>query len=162
MKDIDSLFRSFVYAVKGFAWMVSHERNFRIHLVCLGYMIFFLCRYDFFVVSEIEASILVIISALVIGSEMINTGIEKADDAFSREEKYAIKVSKDVAAGAVLVFAVASVVIGVFILWQPAAFEALFAHYKAHIWKVALLVFSFVLSLLFIFKFNFKEKGKEK
>lgn len=162
MKDIDSLFRSFVYASKGFAWMVGHERNFRIHLVCLSYMLYFLCRYDFFVVSKIEAAILVIISALVIGSEMINTGIEKADDAFSREEKYAIKVSKDVAAGAVLVFAVASVIIGVIILWQPAAFEALLSYYKAHIGKLVLLILSLVLSLVFIFKFNSKSKKKEK
>ncbi len=162
MKDIDSLFRSFVYAIKGFAWMVGHERNFRIHLVCLGYMTYFLCRYDFFAVSKIEAAILVIISALVIGSEMINTGIEKADDAFSREEKYAIKVSKDVAAGAVLVFAVASVIIGVLILWQPEAFKELFAYYKAHILNLILLVLSFVPALLFIFKFNFKEKEKVK
>ena len=93
MKEIDSLFRSFIYAIKGFAWMVGHERNFRIHLVCLGYMTYFLCRFDFFVLSKIEASILVIISALVIGAEMINTGIEKADDACTREKKYEIKVS---------------------------------------------------------------------
>ena len=161
MKDIDSLFRSFVYAVKGFAWMIGHERNFRIHLTFLGYMTYFLCRYDFFVVSKIEAAILIIISALVIGGEMINTGIEKADDAFSREKKYEIKVSKDVAAGAVLVFAIASVVIGVLILWQPAAFEALFNHYRENTGSLVLFVLSLIVPLAFIFKFDFNKKEKE-
>lgn len=161
MKDIDSLFRSFIYAIKGFAWMVGHERNFRIHLVCLGYMTYFLCRFDFFVLSKIEASILVIISALVIGAEMINTGIEKADDAFTREKKYEIKVSKDVAAGAVLVFAIASVIIGVLLLWQPAAFEALFNYYKENIGSLVLLILSLVASLVLIFKFDFNKKEKE-
>lgn len=161
MKDIDSLFRSFVYAAKGFAWMVGHERNFRIHLVCLGYMAYFLCRFDFFVLSKIEAAILVVISALVIGGEMINTGIEKADDAFTREKKYEIKVSKDVAAGAVLVFAIASVIIGVLLLWQPAAFEALFNHYKENIGSFILLILSLVVSLVLIFKFDFNKKEKE-
>ena len=161
MKDIDSLFRSFIYAIKGFAWMVGHERNFRIHLVCLGYMTYFMCRFDFFVLSKIEASILVIISALVIGAEMINTGIEKADDAFTREKKYEIKVSKDVAAGAVLVFAIASVIIGVLLLWQPAAFEALFNYYKENFGSLVLLILSLVASLVLIFKFDFNKKEKE-
>ena len=161
MKDIDSLFRSFIYAIKGFAWMVGHERNFRIHLVCLGYMTYFLCRFDFFVLSKIEAAILVIISALVIGAEMINTGIEKADDAFTREKKYEIKVSKDVAAGAVLVFAIASVIIGVLLLWQTAAFEALFNYYKENIGSLVLLILSLVVSLVLIFKFDFNKKEKE-
>ena len=161
MKDIDSLLRSFVYAAKGFAWMVGHERNFRIHLTCLGYMLYFLCRYDFFILTKIEVVALVLASALVIGGEMINTGIEKADDAFTREKKYAIKVSKDVAAGAVLVFAIAAVIIGVVLLWQPAAFEALFNYYKENIGKLVLLAVSLVLSLVFIFKFDFKEREKE-
>ena len=161
MKDIDSLLRSFIYAIKGFGWMVGHERNFRIHLTCLGYMVFFLCRFDFFVLTKVEVALLVLASALVIGSEMINTGVEKADDAFSREKKYEIKVSKDVAAGAVLVFAIASVIIGVLLLWQPAAFEALFGYYKENVGRLVLLVISFVLSILFIFKFDFNKKEKE-
>lgn len=161
MKDIDSLLRSFVYAFKGFLWMLGHERNFRIHLTCLGYMLYFLCRYDFFVLTKIEVALLVLASALVIGAEMINTGIEKADDAFTREKKYAIKVSKDVAAGAVLVFAVAAVIVGVLLLWQPSAFEALLNYYKENIDKLVLLVISLALSVVFIFKFNFKEREKE-
>ena len=87
--------------------MVFNERNFRIHLVCLGYMMFFLFRYDFFVLSKVEYAVLVVCAALVIGGEMINSGIEKADDSVSRETVHTIKISKDVAAGAVLVFAVA-------------------------------------------------------
>ena len=161
MKDIDSLLRSFIYASKGFAWMVGHERNFRIHITCLGYMLYFLCRYDFFALTKVEVAILVLVSALVIGGEMINTGVEKADDAFSREKKYEIKVSKDVSAGAVLVFAIAAVVIGVLLLWQPAAFEALFNYYKENIGKLVLLVLSLIVSLIFIFKFDFNKRDKE-
>lgn len=161
MKDIDSLLRSFIYAIKGFGWMVGHERNFRIHLTCLGYMAYFLCRFDFFVLTKVEVALLVLASALVIGGEMINTGVEKADDAFSREKKYEIKVSKDVAAGAVLVFAIASVIIGVLLLWQPAAFEALFNYYKENPDKLILFVLSLVLSLVFIFKFSIKKRVKE-
>lgn len=161
MKDIDSLLRSFVYAFKGFLWMLTHERNFRIHITCCAYMAFFLMRYDYFVLSKTECALLVLVSALVIGGEMINTGIEKADDAVTREKKYAIKVSKDVAAGAVLIFAICAVVIGVILLWQPDAFKALFAHYKAQPLGAVLTAVSFIPALLFIFKFDFNKKGKE-
>ncbi len=161
MKDIDSLIRSFLYASKGFLWMLTHERNFRIHITCLVYMAYFLIRYDYFVLTKIECAILVLVSALVIGGEMINTGIEKADDAVTREKKYAIKVSKDVAAGAVLVFAISAVIIGVILLWQPEAFKALCIHYTTEPIYLALLVASFVPALLFIFKFDFNKKGKK-
>lgn len=161
MKDIDSLFRSFLYAAKGFLWMLTHERNFRIHLTCLGYMAYFLLRYDFFTLTKTECAILVLVSALVVGGEMINTGIEKADDAVTREKKYAIKVSKDVAAGAVLVFAISAVIIGVILLWQPEAFKALYMHYIENPIYIALLAGSLILSIVFIFKFDFSKKGNK-
>ena len=98
------------------------------------------------------------------GITMINTGIEKADDSVSREKKYTIKVSKDVAAGAVLVFAGAAVFIGVVLLWQPEAFEMLFEHYVSNPVKIIGLLISFVVAFLFIFKLNnkFIRKMKKK
>lgn len=161
MKDVESFFHSFIYAIKGIFWMVLHERNFRVHLTCLAYMIYFLARYDFFVLTRPEIAILTIAAALVIGGEMINTGIEKADDAVSREKKYAIKVSKDVAAGAVLVFAIASVIVGVIILWQPSAFQSLYEHYKNNPLYLVPLVISFVAGVLFVFRFDAKYIGKK-
>ncbi len=156
MKDIDSLVRSFIYASKGFGWMLFNERNFRIHLTCIFYMAYFLLRYDFFVLTKLEYAVLILIAALVVGGEMINSGIEKADDSVTRENKYTIKISKDVAAGAVLIFAIAAVVIGVLLLWQPEAFKALFNHYIQNPVHIVALLISFVLAFLFIFKVNNK------
>ncbi len=164
MQDIDSLIRSFIYAFKGFCWMVFHERNFRIHLTCMGYMAYFLMRYDFFVLTKVECAILVLACAIVLGGEMINSGIEKADDSVSRENRYTIKVSKDVAAGAVLVFAISSVIVGVIILWQPEALRKLFEHYVSEPQYIVYLVASLVVALAFIFKLNsnFIRKLKKK
>ena len=67
MKNLGSLFKSFVYAFKGFGWMVTHERNFRIHLTCLAYMFYYLLRYDFFTVSRTEIAVLLLASGLFIG-----------------------------------------------------------------------------------------------
>ena len=159
MKDVSSLFKSFLYAFKGFGWMITHERNFRIHLTCLAYMFFYLLRYDFFTVSRTEFAILLLASGLVIGGEMLNTGIEKADDSVSREKKHTIEVSKDVSAGAVLVFTIFAVLCGVAILWQPEAFRLLFNHYVENPIYILWFVLSVIAFSWFIFKFD--KKGKE-
>lgn len=161
MKELASLFKSFVYASKGFGWMVTHERNFRIHLTCLCYMFYYLLRYDFFQVSRAELAILLLASGLVIGGEMLNTGIEKADDSASEERKHTIEVSKDASAGAVLVFTVFAVLCGVAILWQPEAFELLFNHYAQSPIYILWFALSVIAFTLFIFKFDFKKKGKK-
>lgn len=160
MKDLASLFKSFVYAFKGFGWMVTHERNFRIHLTCLAYMFYYLLRYDFFTVSRTEFAILFLASGLVIGGEMLNTGVEKADDSVSKDKKHTIEVSKDVSAGAVLVFAVFAVLCGVAILWQPEAFKMLFDHYAETPIYILWFALSVVAFTLFIFKFDFSKKKK--
>lgn len=158
MKDVLGLFKSFVYAFKGFGWMVTHERNFRVHLTCLAYMFYYLLRYDFFTVSRIEFAILLLASGLVIGGEMINSGIEKADDSVSKDKKDTIAISKDVSAGAVLVFAVFAVLCGIAILWQPEAFRLLFNHYAENPIYILWFVLSVIAFTLFIFKSD--KKGK--
>ncbi|MFR1036485.1 MAG: diacylglycerol kinase [Acutalibacteraceae bacterium] len=39
---------SFVYAIRGIFYCLHHERNMRIHFVCMAYMYFFLLGFDFF------------------------------------------------------------------------------------------------------------------
>jgi cytochrome bd-type quinol oxidase subunit 2 len=111
-------------------------------------------RYDFFVVSKTEICVLLLSCALVLGGELINTGIEKADDTVSKERKRTIAISKDAAAGAVLVFAVFSVIIGVVIMFQPEAFKLLFEHYVTQPIYLLFLLLSLIVALLFIFKFR--------
>ena len=154
MNDVKSLVKSFVYAMKGVKWALCNERNFRIHITCMCYMFYFLLRYDFFVVSKTEICVLLLSCALVLGGELINTGIEKADDTVSKERKRTIAISKDAAAGAVLVFAVFSVIIGVVIMFQPEAFKLLFEHYVTQPIYLLFLLLSLIVALLFIFKFR--------
>ncbi len=158
--DYISLFKSFVYAFRGIFWMVGHERNFRIHLSCMTYMFYYLLRYDFFKVSRTQLAILLLACALVLGGELINTGIEKSDDSITEETRRTIKISKDTAAGAVLVFAIFAVLIGIVILWQPEAFSLLFLHYKESPIYILLFALSVVICTLFIFKFDFNKKEK--
>ncbi len=160
MKDIKSFLRSFGYAFRGLGWMISHERNFRIHLTFLGFMTYFLTRFDYFVLSREQIAIIILVSALVLASEMINTAIEKTNDATTKEYSKSVKVAKDAAAGAVLVFAVSSVLVGIAFLWQPEAFKSLYIHYTEHPLGFVLLIIAIIMSLIFILKFDFNKKEK--
>lgn len=147
-----SFLKSFVYAFKGIVFAVANERNMRVHLCCLGYMAFFLLRYDFFEVSRTQAAILALAAALVIVSEYINTAVERAvDTATNGQTNESARIAKDTAAGAVLAATVFAVVVGFIILYQPAAFSALFAYWAANPVSLALFVVSFIVAVLFMF-----------
>lgn len=68
--------------------------------------------------NRIEWLILIITIVLVMGAEMVNTAIESVVDLASPEIHPLAKKAKDIAAGAVLLFAIASVIIG-FIIFVP-------------------------------------------
>jgi undecaprenol kinase/diacylglycerol kinase (ATP) len=70
----------------------------------------------FFHVSAIEFAILFIAISSVIIAEMFNTVIELCVDLASPDYHPLAKIAKDVAAGAVLLSAILSVIIGVFVL----------------------------------------------
>lgn len=144
--------KSFVYAFRGVVFGIVNERNMRVHLCCLGYMAFFLLRYDFFEVSRTQAAILALAAALVIVAEYINTAVERAVDTAAKGEinEYA-RVAKDTAAGAVLVATIFAVVVGFIILFQPAAFSALFAYWLANPVSLVLFILSFIVAVLFMF-----------
>ena len=66
-------------------------------------------------VSIIEWGILVLVISMVLALEMINTAIERCVDLVTKEYKELAKNAKDIAAGAVLVMSMFSVVIGIII-----------------------------------------------
>ncbi|MBO5858008.1 MAG: diacylglycerol kinase, partial [Clostridia bacterium] len=79
-----------------------------------------------------------------------------------KERRNTIAISKDAAAGAVLVFAVFSVIIGIVIMFQKEAFKQLFNHYVTEPVYILYLVLSLIVALLFIFKFDKFVKVKKK
>lgn len=162
MNGYIELFKSFGYAFRGIFRIVGQERNFRIHITCMAYMFYYLLRYDFFAVSRTEFAILLLACGLVLGGELINTGIEKSDDSVTTEKRETIKISKDSAAGAVLVFAIFAVLVGVVILFQPEAFRLLYAHYVNEPIYILWFVLSVIAFTLFIFKFDFRKKDSNK
>ena len=107
-----SFFDSVGHALNGIDYAISHERNFRIEMVIaiIVSIVSFILK-----VSVIEWLVLIITMALVLVLEMINTAIERSVDLVTKEYRELAKVSKDVAAGAVLIMSMFSVIIGIII-----------------------------------------------
>ena len=109
------LLKSFVYAGSGIITCIRQERNMRVHLVCMIYMYSYLLIYDFFEVSRTQFAIIFIANAIVVMGELFNTAIERLVDLVSPERHPVAGQVKDIAAGAVLVCAVAAAIIGLII-----------------------------------------------
>ena len=66
-------------------------------------------------ISRIEFIIILIMIALVLTSEIINTSIEKVVDLYTKDYNNLAKIAKDVSAGSVLVMSIFSLLVGVII-----------------------------------------------
>lgn len=151
-KAMKGLLKSFVYAGNGILWCLKNERNMRAHFSLCIYMYAYLIVYDFFVLSKTEWAIILLCNALVFSLEIVNTAVEKAVDLVTEKQNPLAKISKDAAAGAVLVSAIFSVIVGLVILLQPDAFRAMAEYYRERIYLLVILAASLVLTFAFILK----------
>ncbi|MBU3159134.1 diacylglycerol kinase [Clostridium frigoris] len=112
---VKKLVDSFNYAIEGIIYSIRTQRNMKIHMLTT---ILVLTATFFFDLSKIELLIITITITLVIVAEMINTAVECAIDATTNFYHPLAKIAKNVAAGAVLVTAINSVLVGYIIFWD--------------------------------------------
>lgn len=108
----DPFYKSLGYAISGIIQCIQKERNIKIHLVFMFLVI--ICGF-LFQLSITEWLVCILLFGLVISLELINTAIEAVVDLCTQEYHPLAKIAKDTAAGAVLISAIASVVIGLII-----------------------------------------------
>lgn len=106
------LLKSFKYAFEGIFTGIKEEQNMKVHITI---MILVIISGIMLKISKIEWIICIILFGLVISMELINTAIENTVDLITKEKNEKAKIAKDVAAGAVLVSAIASAIIGLII-----------------------------------------------
>nr|WP_330365355.1 diacylglycerol kinase family protein [Butyrivibrio fibrisolvens] len=103
------LYKSFGYAFEGIFNTIKDERNIKIHLIVTTLVIIF----GFILkISLTEWFVCILLFAIIIPLELVNTAIEAVVDLASSEYALLAKKAKDAAAGAVLVAAILSAVIG--------------------------------------------------
>ena len=106
------IIKSFKYAFEGIFTGIKEEQNIKKHIAIMILVIIFGIILK---ISKIEWIICIALFGLVISMEMINTAIENTVDLITKEKNEQAKIAKDVAAGAVLVSAIASAIIGLMI-----------------------------------------------
>lgn len=103
------LYESFGYAFEGIWTGIKKERNMKIH--CLAVIIVTLMG-TLLQIRPYEWCICLLLFAVVMSLELVNTAIEAVVDLVTEEKKPLAKIAKDTAAGAVLIAAIVSVIIG--------------------------------------------------
>ncbi|QXM05701.1 diacylglycerol kinase [Crassaminicella indica] len=112
---VRKLIDSFNYAIDGIIYTIKTQRNMRIHFA-MAIIVLFLSL--FFNLSKLEIIILFFTISLVIIAEMINTSIEAAIDLVTKEYHELAKIAKNVAAGAVFISALNSIIVAYMIFFD--------------------------------------------
>jgi len=103
---------SFKNAWRGLKWALTTQPNYRIHftLSLLALVAGFVLN-----ISYVEFLIIAVLITIGFAVETVNTAIEEATDAIDTKIRPDIGLAKDVAAGAMLMFAIGAAVIAGFI-----------------------------------------------
>ncbi len=109
------LIDSFNYAIDGIIYGLKSQRNMQIHFIVA---ILVLIASLFFDLTRIEILILFLTISVVIVAEMINTSIEATIDLITDKYHVLAKIAKNVAAGAVLIAAINSIIVAYLIFFN--------------------------------------------
>lgn len=142
-----TIFHSFRDAFRGVWACIKSERNMRVHLSVCCYVVFFGFRMG---LSRGELCCLFLTIGLVTAMETMNTAVERLCDFTENRLNPHIRAVKDLAAGGVVLAAIAAVAVGAALFLRPAMWEAI-TSLCAQPLSVALLLLSVILALVFIF-----------
>ena len=140
-------FSSLRCACKGLIYVLTLERNMRIHGTVAFYV---LLLSPFFALSSLQYAVLFCIIALVFAAEAVNTAIEKLCDEVDGKYNKTIRLVKDIAAGAVLACAIGSVAVGVCLFWNGDAFVRMYHFFLHAPWWFVLLLLSIPVAVCYV------------
>lgn len=140
-------FKSFKYAAHGIA-EAFRQRNFRFHICAMAFVIYFAARFYGFTAER--WAILLLTCAGAMALETVNTGLERLADKVTEEHSHRIRLAKDCAAGAVLIWAVFAVVIGFLLFWDRDKFELVRLYFSEYS-RLAALILAVALAWGFVF-----------
>jgi undecaprenol kinase len=106
------LWKSFYFAITGIKTAIWTERNMRIHLFASVLVI--VCSV-FFSINKLEWLFILVAIGGIFSLELMNTAIERVVDLITEEYHPLAKQAKDVAAGAVFIYAITVLIIGIVI-----------------------------------------------
>lgn len=108
------LINSFQWALCGIGHTIRTQLNMKIHLLAA---VLVTAVSLFLRIPPAELAVLAVTIFMVLVAEMFNTALETVVDLVSPEQHRMAKIAKDVAAGAVLVTALNSLVVAYLLIW---------------------------------------------
>lgn len=108
-----NFFKSLKNALNGILYTIKTQNNIKIQIF---FAVIVVLLGMFLKLTNIEWAILCITIFLVFFAELTNTAIEKVIDLYTEEYNEKAKIAKDVAAGAVTITAILSIIIGMLII----------------------------------------------
>ena len=104
--------KSFTFAWKGILTCAGHEQNITFHL--LAAIVVVVAGFIFHI-THVEWMVVMLCIGTVIAAELFNSAIERLVDLVSPERNKIAGEVKDIAAGAVLVTAIAAAIVGLIV-----------------------------------------------
>lgn len=153
-KDIVSSFNS---ALEGLIYAIRKERNLKIHF----FFAFFVIIGSLFLSLPLaEFLLLLIVITLVLIAELFNTVVELAVDVLTNKYNEKAKRIKDVAASAVLISAVSSVLAGylIFAKYFPEGWRNIFVNILESEWYFTIIALFIITSISIGLKFALTRK----
>ena len=147
MEKNTNLIKTFNYAIDGIIYTLKSQRNMKIHYA-IAILVLFLTL--FLNLSRIEIIAVFFSISLVILSEMFNTAIEKTVDLVTTEYNPLAKIAKDVAAGAVLVSALNSIMVAYLVFFDRLNPSTLSLLIKIKNQDVHVTIIGIIITLLFV------------
>ena len=138
---------SFKCAFRGIWYTVKSESHMRFHMVAGFYVLLFSLFYNF---SVAQTALLIILTALIMAAEIINTCIEELCNLISDRYEPLIRVAKDTAAGAVLVLAIAAVAVAAVLFLDFDVLYGIFIFFSDNPFLLVQLLISAVFSVVFV------------
>lgn len=111
------------------------------------YVLLFSLFYNF---SVAQTALLIILTALIMAAEIVNTCIEELCNLISDRYEPLIRVAKDTAAGAVLVLSIAAVAVAAVLFLDFDVLYGIFIFFSDNPFLLVLLLISAVFSVVFV------------
>lgn len=118
-RENQKVLRSFGFAIEGIILGIKQEKNMKIHLFfsVIALLISFLLS-----LSTLEWVLIIFCIGGMLAFELVNSALERVVDMVTKDYHPLAKQAKDMAAGAVFLYAIISVIIGL-IIFLPKLFE---------------------------------------
>lgn len=131
MDVIKKFLRSFKYCAAGIVTCIRTERNFRAHIVAALLVLHISLLYNF---SNLQYICLLLTISAVLVAEIINTAVEALVDLATETIHGLAKIAKDVAAGAVGITAIFSIIIAYFLFIRGIDFAGIISSASTNWW----------------------------